>query len=228
MLVEVDDPVLSATNTQTHLQDSVELFIDENNHKSSLYENDDAQIRFNYLNQISSRGTFLRDQLQSVTKTVYGADNNVLGYRVEAAIRWNKIIPEAGHVMGFDVQVNDDPGIGTRNSVAMWNNLTDSGWVDTSGFGVIRLVDSAVPDGTEVALTGEEQVKIGETYTLDYGLKGARNVSAQDVALTYDSQVFELIGAQPLAANTVILNQTSSSPVGTERFVLATTGASHT
>ncbi|NQX59768.1 endo-1,4-beta-xylanase [Paenibacillus qinlingensis] len=227
VLVEVDDPLLSATNAQTHLQDSVELFMDENNHKSSLYENDDAQIRFNYLNQISSRGTFLRDQLQSVTKTVYGANNSVLGYRVEAAIRWNKITPVPGHVMGFDVQVNDDPGIGTRNSVAMWNNLTDSGWVDTSGFGVIRLVDGAVLAGTEVALTGDEQVKIGETYTLDYGLKAARNVSAQDVTLTYDSQVFELIGAQPLAANTVILNQTSSNPAGTERFVLATTDASH-
>ncbi|OAS23580.1 endo-1,4-beta-xylanase [Paenibacillus oryzisoli] len=228
VLVEVDDPLLSATNAQTHLQDSVELFIDENNHKSSLYENDDAQIRFNYLNQISSRGTFLQDQLQSVTKTVYGANNSILGYRVEAAIRWNKITPVKGHVMGFDVQVNDDPGIGTRNSVAMWNNVTDSGWVDTSGFGVIRLVEGAASTGTPVAvMTGSDQVQIGATYTLDYGLKGASHVSAQDVTLTYDNQVFTLIDAQPLAANTVILNQTSSTPAGIERFVLATTDANH-
>ncbi|OPH46622.1 hypothetical protein BC351_14135 [Paenibacillus ferrarius] len=158
VLVEVDDPLLSATNAQAHLQDSVELFIDENNHKSSLYENDDAQIRFNYLNQISSRGTFLRDQLRSVTKTVYGEDHNILGYRVEAAIRWNTITPKAGHVMGFDVQVNDDPGIGTRNSVAIWNNLTDMGWVDTSGFGVIRFVEGEVSVGTTAAvLTGDDR-----------------------------------------------------------------------
>ncbi|MCL6457695.1 MAG: endo-1,4-beta-xylanase [Gorillibacterium sp.] len=141
VLVEVDDPLLSATNAQPYLQDSVELFIDENNHKTNLYESDDAQIRFNYLNQITTGGSLLRDQLQSVTKTVYGSDNTVLGYRMEAAIKWNMIIPQVGHVLGFDVQVNDDPGIGTRNSVAMWNNETDMGWVDTSGFGMVRLVE---------------------------------------------------------------------------------------
>jgi endo-1,4-beta-xylanase len=142
VLVEVDDPVLSATNAQPYLQDSVELFVDENNHKTNLYESDDAQIRFSYLNQITTGGTLLRDQLQSVTKTVYGANNEVLGYRVEAAVKWNMVVPQAGHVLGFDVQINDDPGIGTRNSVAKWNNLTDAGWMDTSGFGLVRLVGS--------------------------------------------------------------------------------------
>jgi endo-1,4-beta-xylanase len=142
VLVEVDDPVLSATNAQPYLQDSVELFIDENNHKTNLYESDDAQIRFSYLNQITTGGTLLRDQLQSVTKSVYGANNEVLGYRVEAAVKWNMVVPQAGHVLGFDVQINDDPGIGTRNSVAKWNNWTDAGWMDTSGFGLVRLVGS--------------------------------------------------------------------------------------
>lgn len=144
VLVEVDDPLLSATNPQPYLQDSVELFIDENNHKTNSFESDDAQIRFSCLNQISTVGSLLRDQLQSVTKTVYGASNEVLGCRVEAAVKWNMIAPKAGHVLGFDVQVNDDPGIGTRNSIAKWNNLTDTGWMDTSGFGMIRLMEQDV------------------------------------------------------------------------------------
>ena len=54
--MEVKDSSLDKSSEAAHVQDSVEIFIDENNHKTDGYEEDDKQYRINYENEPSFNG----------------------------------------------------------------------------------------------------------------------------------------------------------------------------
>ena len=56
VLAEVTDDVLNSDNEYDHEKDSVELFVDLNNAKTSFYDEDDAQYRINYKNEVSFNG----------------------------------------------------------------------------------------------------------------------------------------------------------------------------
>ena len=65
---EIKDPVLNNTNGDAWEQDSLEVFIDENNGKSNSYEDDDKQYRISYANDHSFNGKkCLYDSIQSKT-----------------------------------------------------------------------------------------------------------------------------------------------------------------
>lgn len=105
------------------------------------------------------------------------------------------------------------------------NALTEPGYFGVIvGAGSMTLSNSEALNIMAVALTGDDWADVGDTYTLTYGLIGATDVSAQDVTLSYDSQVFDLIDAVSLESNTVIASTYSSTP-GTVRYILATTGS---
>ena len=59
------------------------------------------------------------------------------GYIVEASI---KLKTEAGKKIGFDAQVNNDPGTGSRGSIAKWNDATNDTFESLAGVGVLELV----------------------------------------------------------------------------------------
>lgn len=77
----------------------------------------------------------------------------------------------------------------------------------------------------EAVLSGADQPLDGAAYTLTYSLNASKNVSAQDVVVTYNSDVLALDG-QPvvLAPHTTIAASDASSP-GTLRLKLATLGS---
>ena len=84
----VNDAVLDKTGAQTHEQDSLEVFIDEDNGKTASYGEDDKQYRINYNNEQSFNGKkCLAENVKSATKTIEG------GYVVEAAFKWTDIKP---------------------------------------------------------------------------------------------------------------------------------------
>ncbi len=144
VLTEVTDPVLSVTSANAYEQDTVEVFFDENNHKTSSYESDDIQCRINYENDKTVTDGRSTDAFLSGTK------KTDKGYVVEVAIPYTIGSFHADQIVGFDVQVNDDgTGDGKRTSMANWNDLTGQGYINTSGFGVLKLVR----DGTEVTGT---------------------------------------------------------------------------
>ena len=144
VLTEVTDPVLSVTSANAYEQDTVEVFFDENNHKTSSYESDDIQCRINYENDKTVTDGRSTDAFLSGTK------KTDKGYIVEVAIPYTIGSFHADQIVGFDVQVNDDgTGDGKRTSMANWNDLTGQGYINTSGFGVLKLVR----DGTEVTGT---------------------------------------------------------------------------
>jgi endo-1,4-beta-xylanase len=134
VLFEVKDSLLTKASANVWEQDSIEIFVDLNNAKSSTYQDDDAQYRINFDNEPSFNPSSKESLLTSATKVVDG------GYIVEAAIKWDGVTPYSGMVIGFDAQVNnDEDGDGTRDSIAIWNDLTGNSWQNTSGFGMLKL-----------------------------------------------------------------------------------------
>lgn len=111
----------------------MEIFIDEKNNKSIDYKEDDAQYRINFENEQSFGGYPSKiNSVAVVTKD---------GYNVEVVIPFKTIKGANGVKIGFDLQVNDDPGTGKRGSIAKWNDPTNESYRNTSGFGVLELIE---------------------------------------------------------------------------------------
>jgi endo-1,4-beta-xylanase len=134
VLTEVKDSVLNDKNMNTWEQDSIEVFIDQNNGKTTTYEADDAQYRVNYKNQQSFNGGD-PERFKSATRLVVG------GYIVEVAVPFTHIKPEAGTLIGFDVQINEADASGSRVGIRNWYNTTNLGYTDTSGLGILMLIE---------------------------------------------------------------------------------------
>ncbi len=140
VLTEVTDPVLSVASANAYEQDTVEVFFDENNHKSTSYETDDIQCRVNYENEKTVTDGRSTDAFLS------GAKKTATGYIVEVAIPHTINAFHSNQIVGFDVQVNDDgTGDGKRTSIANWNDLSGMGYTDPSGFGVLKLIGTDTP-----------------------------------------------------------------------------------
>ena len=131
VLTEVVDPTLDDSSNIVHEQDSVEVFVDQNNGKTSIYEPDDGQYRVNFRNFASFNGGD-SSRFRSRTMVIPG------GYRVEMAIPLYAIKPAPGAILGFDVQINDATS-GARTGIRNWADGTNMGYLDTSGFGLLVL-----------------------------------------------------------------------------------------
>jgi len=130
VLALVKDGRLSAEADAPYMQDSVEIFLDENNDKSVSYGPDDLHFRVNFEN----------------VRTIDNGDGNRFftaaaktdeGYLIEARVALSSP-PENGRVLGFELQVND---AADAERVATLNVFDASGtaWNDTSKFGEIVL-----------------------------------------------------------------------------------------
>jgi len=128
---KVKDNKLSNNSSNAYEQDSVEVFVDEKNNKSFEYMEDDAQYRVSYENLVTLNG--YPSKIKSKAKKVKG------GYVVEMMIPFSTIKPAAGIQIGFDLQINDDPGTGKRGAIAKWNDPTNESYRNTSGFGTLVL-----------------------------------------------------------------------------------------
>lgn len=138
----ISDSLLSDASSNVWEQDSVEIFVDQNNGKTDVYEEDDGQYRINFNNVRSFGGHAGEDNFTSAAKVIDG------GYVVEAAIGLDKIKPQKGTVIGFDFQVNnDEDGQGTRDSVAIWSDPTGQSYQNTTRFGVLEFTKSSAPGG---------------------------------------------------------------------------------
>ena len=132
ILFEVQDSVLNADSSQLHEQDSVEIFLDENNGKTPYYEEDDGQYRVSFKNLVSYGSNGSKQGFQSAV-SLTGQ-----GYIVEMKIPVSKKL-YGGEVLGFDAQINDSNAKGTRISVAKFNDSTDNSWQSTQYWGNLRL-----------------------------------------------------------------------------------------
>lgn len=133
-LAEVKDDKISVESFDGWDQDSVEFFVDENMSKADYYDDDDAQYRTTAEGEESFGDSTDGDSYKSKVTKVEG------GYIVEASI---KLKTKAGKKIGFDAQVNNDPGTGSRGSIAKWNDTTNGTYQSLADIGVLELVDAS-------------------------------------------------------------------------------------
>ncbi len=137
VLADVTDTLLSKESSDAYQQDSIEIFIDQNNAKTTAYQADDYQIRINYDNEV----TFDHGKPDGFVSATSKTSN---GYLVETLIPLNAIKPEASGVLGFDLQVNnDEDGNGSRDSVSIWCDASGNSWQNISSIGNI-ILDSEI------------------------------------------------------------------------------------
>ncbi|BAM47864.1 endo-1,4-beta-xylanase [Amphibacillus xylanus] len=148
VLVEVNDNGLDKSASDAHEQDSVEVFIDEQNTKAASYGDGHAQYRVNFDNEQSFNGDVSED---FESRTVVNGTN----YLVEMRIPFKTTTLDSGQVIGFDVQINDAVN-GSRNSVAIWSDYNSGmGWSDPSVFGELTLIA-----GNEIIIEEDEEIVI--------------------------------------------------------------------
>ncbi len=137
----VKDAELDKTGAQAHEQDSLEVFIDEDNGKTASYGEDDKQYRINYANEQSFNGKkCLAENVRSATKTIDG------GYVVEAAFKWTDIKPANGTKIGLELQINDAKD-GKRTGTLSWYDETGMGWSGSNVYGTVELTGKTGGNG---------------------------------------------------------------------------------
>ncbi len=148
VLMDVTDDNLSTVAADTFMQDSVEVFVDENNAKSTSYDEDDAQYRVNCENEQSFGTGAIEDKFKTaITKTDHG-------YLAEIAVPFHTPRVTTG-VIGFDAQVNDDSnGDGNRTSMTKFCDVTDLSWGNTENWGEMFLTERGERDDILVNLNG--------------------------------------------------------------------------
>ena len=210
VLTEVTDPVLSVASANAYEQDTVEVFFDENNHKSTSYETDDIQCRVNYENEKTvTDGRSTDAFLSSAKKTASG-------YIVEVAIPHTIDAFHSNQIVGFDVQVNDDgTGDGKRTSIANWNDLSGMGYTDPSGFGVLKLIGTDTPvvtttttgaTGTTTTTTTTRILPPGSVLYGDVNLDNGVTLADLIIYQKYRRGAIELNPQQQLNANVDLQN----------------------
>lgn len=189
----IKDAALDKTGAQTHEQDSLEVFIDEDNGKTASYGEDDKQYRINYENEQSFNGKkCLAENVKSATKTIDG------GYVVEAAFKWTDIKPANGAKIGLEFQINDAKG-GKRIGTLSWYDETGMGWSGSNVYGTVELTgktgsnggSSSVNPGTsdtkpDVKPDGKQDATI-ETSKVEITVSGDKKAEAS-VTITKDAQ----------------------------------------
>ena len=143
----IEDAVLNKDNGEAHQQDSVEIFIDELNTKSSSYSAENKQYRINYENEHSFNGEKCLEENEVTFAKV--TDN---GYVVEAAFKWTELTPEENALIGLELQINDANAEGVRVGTLSWYDESGQGWSNPSVLGTARLV------GEAAALTPSEDI----------------------------------------------------------------------
>ncbi len=134
VLSEVVDRDLHAVGPQPWLCDSVEWFVDPDGRMADQYHDGVGQYRVSYQGERTpgsqtAPGDFTASSVRTAT-----------GYRIEAALPWRGRTVSVGSKIGFDVQVNDADGGGSRIGCRTWCDPTGSGWNLPARFGVVTLV----------------------------------------------------------------------------------------
>ncbi|MDR0289604.1 MAG: endo-1,4-beta-xylanase [Treponema sp.] len=131
--VAVHNAELNKANPSPHEQDSVEIFIDEGNHKATYMQADDGQFRVNFDNEQS----FSPDSLAAGFESAAAVSGS--SYTVTAKIPFRTIEPRENMLIGFDLQINGASARGARHSIAVWNDTSGNAWQDPSLYGLLRL-----------------------------------------------------------------------------------------
>jgi hypothetical protein len=134
-LFEMQDSTPFAVS-EKEKNDSVEVWVDELNTKNGAQTAGDYQLRID-LNNAKTTSMKTTDILNNVTSAVYRVEG---GYIVELAVKYAKLAPAAGDIIGFNATANDDSnGDGLRNGFVTWVDRNLPYWADTRVYNRIQL-----------------------------------------------------------------------------------------
>jgi len=127
------DPALKAWES-----DSVEVYIDAKDGKSTEYGDTDYQYLFNWDRTAPAMQESKHSQTNGVHYALVTTDK---GYRVEIAFPWSTLgtVPSTGAKIGLDVHVNDNQGNGKREAKISWHDTHDLAWTNPQEFGNAEL-----------------------------------------------------------------------------------------
>ncbi len=160
VLVEVTDPNGTHASSGNHWEcDTVEVFFDQNNEKTTSYQTDDIQCRVGYDNSKSVSDNRSVDDFKSAAALTSG------GYLVELAIPAVGGVLKSGQTVGFDIQINDDANTGERAGSVIWSgDKSGMGYTDTHCFGVLKLTGESAGLPGDVNL--DEAVDVSDAVLL--------------------------------------------------------------
>lgn len=141
---EVNETTPANEASEEYKQDSIEIFTDEDNRKSTTVDKNDTQYRVTSLGS-RTMGNAASGSFKSEVSTIEN------GYTVEVKLPWLEILPTEGTVIGFDVLVNDALGA-VRQGMRAWSTKNNTNYISTKNYGEIRLAfgDGYIPwNGTD-------------------------------------------------------------------------------
>lgn len=163
VMVDVTDDALDDTASDAYQQDSTEIFIDELNEKSGSFDDNDKQYRVSYKNLQTFNGTSCKaENIVSATKE----KEDGKGYYIETAIKWTALSPEAGKLIGLDVQINDAKD-GSRRGTLNWYDASGNGYQNPSVYGTAVLADGDIKNQDAVDAVNDLIKALGADYTAE-------------------------------------------------------------
>jgi endoglucanase len=129
--VNVTDPTLCNSTGNWYDNNAVEIYIDGNDAKPTVYAADDYQFSVVYNENI------LREENGKTGTVTAMTHQTATGYSAEFNIPWSSIsvTDTAGGIIGFDVGIDHNETCGaTRTGVLMWNGNSND-WDNASAFG---------------------------------------------------------------------------------------------
>ncbi len=172
VLAQVKDHAVSYANeTIGYLRDSVEVVLDERNQRDGLWipHNETcAQWRVGAKkNDLSGSGNSYSKGYERFTGGTSLSDN---GYIIEMAVPFYEITPQYGAQIGFEMQINDDNGSGTRTGIVCWNSPLGESWQYTDVLGIVNFINdkSQMEDFTEQDIVIDTETPSSDSDKFDY------------------------------------------------------------
>lgn len=140
VLYEVDDESLHNDSPLTWQDDSVELYVDGGNEKTSSYDANDAQYELGW-GATDLTGTSA--DTPKAAGVVFATVSTSTGYRVEVSVPWSSlgVVAVTDDLVGIDFFVNDDDTGGNfRQTKLSWYSLQDNAYARLDGIATARLV----------------------------------------------------------------------------------------
>jgi hypothetical protein len=166
LFVSANDDTFMADDQVGWKDDGFELWLDGDNSKGTAYDGiNDLGYSIVYTNDPDNPLIFnpAGEWHMGTTGHLTGAAYSPLGVDYEIAIPMANLgtVPTAGHLMGLDVDYNDDDNGALMDTKTKWFDLTDNSWQNPSLMGTIGLSDRVVGDIAEVWYTGTPPVMDG-------------------------------------------------------------------
>ena len=195
----VDDTLTDANLAATWQGDSVELWLDGDNSKADAYDGvNDLGMNWGFQDAPEDPMVFSGEWYLGTTGYLAKTVKTEGGLDLEVAVPMANlgIVPAPGHLMGLDVDWNDqDAPDGTRDTKVKWFDATDNSWQNPSLMGTIELVERTVYPYTDVWWTDTPPVIDGvpddlsmyPTFVLNQNMNSfsSMNDYLTDMSMTY-------------------------------------------